>query len=93
MRSGWKINPQNAVVARETLLRSLGHISERIADRRYLVDSRFTRADLAVVALLAPCWRDIPALPAELEELIRQMNEHEGMIWAKGIYANHRTAT
>ena len=90
MRSGMKINEENALKARGTLLRSLDQITERLTGRNYLVDNRFTRADLAVVALLAPCWRDIANASSELQSLIDIMLNHEAVQWAREVYANHR---
>lgn len=90
MRGGLKINAENAMNARETLLRSLDQIAERLNGRNYLVDNRFTRADLAVVALLAPCWREISNMPGELEAFISTMLNHEALQWARQIYSDHR---
>ena len=90
MRLGMKINPENALKSRETLLRSLDQVAERLTGRDYLVDSRFTRADLAVVSLLAPCWRDIENTPPELQELIGVMLKHQAVQWAQEVYARHR---
>ena len=92
MRKGMKINETNAEKAHETLLRSFDHIRERVSKREYLVDNRFTRADLAVVALIAPCWREIPDLPSALTDFIHELREHDAMLWAKEIYAKHRNA-
>ena len=90
MRSAMKINAESALKARSTLLRSLDQISERLSGRNYLVDNRFTRADLAVVALLAPCWRDIANAPSELESFIDIMLNHDAVKWAREVYADHR---
>ena len=90
MRLRMKINPENALKSRETLLRSLDQVAERLTGRDYLVDSRFTRADLAVVSLLAPCWRDIENTPPELQELIGVMLKHQAVKWAQEVYARHR---
>ena len=86
-----QINQANADKARETLRRSFNHIRDRIATRDYLVDNRFTRADLAVVSLIAPCWREIPDFPPALQDFVNDLHDHEGMLWAKEIYAQHRS--
>lgn len=91
MRLGMRINQENAKKARNTLLRSLDHLAERLHGRSYLVDERFTRADLAVVALLAPCWRDFANESEELGLFIQTMLAHDAVHWARAVYADKRS--
>ena len=91
MRAGMRINQENAEKARNTLLRSLDHIAERLQGRRYLVDDRFTRADLAVVTLLAPCWRHFANESEELGLFIQTMLAHDAVRWARAVYTDKRS--
>ncbi|MEM7468179.1 MAG: glutathione S-transferase [Pseudomonadota bacterium] len=92
MRTGMKINAENAEVAKQTLLRSFDQIENRLQDRQFLVDNRFTRADLAVISLLAPCWRAINDIPSELDDFIQSALQHKALVWAQEVYASRRHA-
>ena len=90
MRKAMKIDTVNAAAAAETIIKSLDHVAKRISERDYLVDNRFTRADLTVVSLLAPCWRDMGQLPPGLDTFIELMKSHDAVRWAQGVYQKER---
>lgn len=90
MRDRMKISPDNALTAAQQLDRALDQIGERVASRRFLAGPLFSRADLAVSALLAPAWRDIAGMPAGLADFIAARNAHPAMQWAHALYAELR---
>jgi glutathione S-transferase len=72
----------------------LDRIVAELGPNGYLVDSRFTVADLAAAALLFPL-----AWPAELQydypdpppsKLIESLSGHPGVDWIREIYRRHR---
>jgi glutathione S-transferase len=95
MRRYMKIDAEETTRSRERLATAVSDLMAGLADRRYLVGDRFTRADLAVCALLAPLampagygvpWpRELPpALAAEAERHAQALD------WVSAIYAEHR---
>ena len=79
---------------------ALDQVARRAAATGYLAGDRFTLADLAACASLAPILR-LPGTPMEKNEpmgapyaaLLDRFHEHPGAVWARGIYARHRGAT
>jgi glutathione S-transferase len=90
MRSALRIDAESARAAEARLVEALVHLEERLARRRYLAGPMFSRADLAVSALLAPCWREPHALPAPLQRFIATHSERPALRWARQIYSDHR---
>lgn len=90
MRKGLKIDRQTAQVAEARLADALGHLDQRLAQHRYLAGPLFSRADLSVSALLAPCWREPTAMPAPLQAFIAAHAERPAMRWARQIYTDYR---
>jgi glutathione S-transferase len=76
---------------------ALDFAARRAAATGYLVGSRFSTADLAAAAGLAPIV-DPPASPmqrptprpAALEALFERWRAHPGAVWVRSIYAQHR---
>jgi len=54
MRAGYQINQRTAQVAMHVVDKALKHLEQHLAHRPFLVGESFTRADLAVCALLSP---------------------------------------
>ncbi|MGR8919161.1 MAG: glutathione S-transferase family protein [Gammaproteobacteria bacterium] len=90
MRQAMDITPVNAERAAERLVRSFEELEDRLAGRSYLAGAIFSRADLAVSALLAPAFKASPGLPAALDRFIETHRERPAMVWAQDVYARHR---
>jgi glutathione S-transferase len=95
MRALLKIHPAGVAASVATLDAALERVNARWAETGYLVGDRFTRADLAVAALLAPLFMPsvygVPwprALPADLAELLERYREPVRR--AARLYARHR---
>ena len=95
MRRYMRIDATETARSSERLAAAVRELAQALSGREYLVGDRFTRADLAVSALLAPFvmpdgygvpWPHElpPALAAEAER-------HADVLgWVRGIYARHR---
>lgn len=95
MRAMMKINDAEARLSATTLDAALEKLGRRRAGRDFLVGDQFSRADLAVGALLAPLR--MPAKyglpwPAKLPDpVVAVMDEYaERVAWVDELYANHR---
>lgn len=95
MRQRMRINDAEVRLSRETLNAALEKVRRRLTGREYLVGDEFTRADLAVAALLAPLrmpakyglpWpRTLP------DSVVAVIDEYaERLTWVDDLYANHR---
>ncbi len=100
MRKGMRIDDKGAARARETIVRVLAAVGERLKDgRAYLVGDRFGAADLTFAALAAPVLlppgygAPVPGmeeLPPELRELVTRMRETRAGAFALETYRRHR---
>lgn len=90
MRAMMKIDADSAKAAERQLERSFEHLEARIATQAFLAGPIFSRADLSVSALLAPMWRELPALPAPLVDFINAHRQRPALQWAQGIYQQYR---
>lgn len=54
MRAGYHINQRTAQVAMHVVDKAIKQLEQQLQDRRFLVGESFSRADLAVCALLSP---------------------------------------
>jgi len=90
MRNALRVDTESARAAEARLIDAFVHIEERIARQQYLAGPTFSRADLTVSALLAPCWRDPEALPAPLQRFIATHAERPALRWARQIYTDYR---
>jgi len=80
MRSGMRINQEPAAASRDTVAAAVDRLNAQRGDGQFLVDGRFTRADLAAAALLAPVHQpeafDIPwpaSPPAEFAKMTQEL--------------------
>ena len=90
MREAMKITAENADAARTKILHAYDQTERKLVDQRFLAGPAFSRADLAVTALLAPMWRDGPALPTPLAAFITELEHRPLTKWARAIYAEYR---
>lgn len=95
MRNAMQIDQEGFDSSKAVLDEAVRKLTEHLSTRQYLVGERFTRADIAVVALLAPLFRPkgygIPwpqQLPKELAQLEKEYQPI--MKWADSIYTKHR---
>ncbi len=95
MRKFMKINAESADKSRHILDQSIDHVLSGLQTSKFLAGDQFTRADLAVAALLAPLT--MPAkyglqwpeeLPGELNELVKRYAET--LRWVNEMYAGYR---
>lgn len=94
MRALMKLNDDTNRESIEIIDRAVDKIKLRLEGRRYLVGQQFSRADLAVAALLGPLCRpdrfdesDYPVPPAFTA--LRQ-RYHDQLPWAAAIYEQYR---
>lgn len=96
IRDLYKINQHSAEQARTRIEAGLKELEQHLQARNYLVDNRFTRADLSVAALLSPL-----AVPPQLEntsnsaypaitEFRTQISTSPVIQWVKRMYHDHR---
>lgn len=94
MRSYMTINAEAAAESRAVLDAALDKIAARLEGRRFLVGDHFTRADLAVAALLAPMFMPeqyLPTRPTPPAALQAIMDDYAPRLdWARQLYAVHR---
>lgn len=95
MRQRMQINDAEVKSSARTLDAALEKVRRRLAGREFLVGEAFTRADLAVAALLAPLRMPakygLPwprALPDSLAEAVDEYAER--LTWVDDLYAIHR---
>ena len=95
MRQLMGINEETAAKSKVQLAAAFDKLNNQLSSGRFLVGDQFTRADLAVAALLAPLiqpagyglhWPDI--LPSELQGFID--SQANNLYWAKNIYSDFR---
>jgi len=84
-------------IARRAIRAGLDHVAAEAGPEGYLAGDRFTVADLAAAALLAPaCNPPHPDMefpqprPARLDAWLNEWADHPGTAWVRSIYAKHR---
>lgn len=95
LRTAMRVDAAGAARSTEVLVSELSALRAALRRRRYLVGRRFSRADLAAAALLAPLFRPAGyAVPLDFEEpealqaLRAAWPEVES--WVRGLYRDHR---
>lgn len=95
MRALMKINDKTAESANKRLGQAIDKVFERLQKQEFLVGNCFSRADLAVAALLAPLCKvekyglDWPQhFPEALEDVIAPYSEK--IAWVNTLYAEYR---
>jgi glutathione S-transferase len=91
------INGESAKQAEERLRAALERLDSALDGRRFLVEDRFSRADLTACALLSRCCLpdDIEAsarFPAAVLRLRDDLKSRRLYHWVRGIYDGHRHA-
>ncbi len=94
LQAGYGLDDENVSRSKDTLEKCVVKVQSALGDNKYLVGNSFSRADLAVSALLAPVFRvskyglDWPQnMPEELFEI---ESNYEGIRpWVESIYLNH----
>jgi glutathione S-transferase len=90
-------SPAAADAARSAFERTMTELAARLAGSDYLVGNTFTRADLAVAALLSLIalppehpfpWAEVP--PSAARDFIDAYRDHPVSHWVRGIYRGHR---
>jgi glutathione S-transferase len=102
-RAAYKITPESAQRSLERVRGVFREVDERLGDgRRFLVDERFTAADLTFAALAAPvlfpaeCRATHPALedvPAAMREEILRLRDTDAGRFALRLFAQERAST
>jgi glutathione S-transferase len=95
MREGMRINDAEVRASENTLAAALEKVQKRIAGREFLVGDEFSRADLAVAALLAPLRMPekygVPWPRTLPEPLTETMNLYaDRLTWVDHLYETHR---
>ena len=90
MRAAMHIDAESANAAQEKLLAAFGYIEQRLEKHKFLAGPLFSRADLAVSALLAPTWRPDFALPHAVDAFIDAHRERPVFTWARAVYDDYR---
>jgi glutathione S-transferase len=95
MRKLMNINNESVKESKLRLETALNRINIHTKSKQYLVGDNFSRADLAVAALLAPLFcpegygLDWPkSYPKTLQDYIFSISKQ--LVWAQGIYSRHR---
>jgi glutathione S-transferase len=87
------INSDTARQAEERLRAALEKLDEALVGRRFLVDDRFSRADLTACALLRrSCIPDEASkeIPPAVRKLRDELRNRRLSQWVKSVYASHR---
>jgi glutathione S-transferase len=89
------INEKTARIANKRLGRAIDKVHAHLQNREFLTGDRFTRADLATAALLAPFCRpakyglDWPqSFPQPLEAIIAPYADK--IAWVNAVYSQYR---
>lgn len=96
MRQAMKITPASAERSRKKIIAGVASLNERLKDAPFLVGDRFSRADMAAAALLAPLFRPEgyglvwpETLPGELEAFSATIAAEAP--WVNRLYADFRS--
>ncbi len=95
MREIMKLDEKNVLLIKNRLTESLDELYQHTQQHEYLVGNQFSRADLAVAALLAPLCKPYKyglEWPEEYPEPLRSTIKEFGnkLDWVKHIYKEHR---
>jgi len=95
MRSYMNINEDTAGQAERTLLAAFERLDEALAERRFLIGSRFSRADLSACALLGrfclpASEADAARQPAGVRALRERVQARPFYRWVGQMYAEYR---
>jgi glutathione S-transferase len=97
LRLRYGINAEAAKVARDKTAAAFDRIEAEIGPSGYLVDDRFTVADLTAASLTFPLVRPAEAphrfegpLPEPVARFREEMSERRGYQWVERIYREHR---
>ncbi len=101
MIKGFKIDSNSASDSRSQVETELDWLDSFLQDdQKYLVDVRFSRADISVASLISPIVRPphLPLyskmeLPASLEADLQRWSLRPIIRWAKNLYNSHRSVT
>lgn len=95
MRQAMKVDDEHAAQSKEVLDRATSKLFSHLEHRQFLVGDRFSRADLAAAALLAPLYRpkgyglDWPErFPEPIESQLAEYRA--GAPWVERMYAEYR---
>ncbi len=90
-----RLNEQTAAQAKQNLKAAIDKLNTHLSTREFIVGDQFSRADLAVAALLAPLVQPekygLPwpsPLPSVLQSTVDEW--HNDLVWVRGMYQNHR---
>ena len=93
MIQSMNINSDTARQAEERLLAALEKLDEALVGRRFLVEDRFSRADLTACALLRrSCVPDETSkeIPPAVRKLRDELKNRRLCQWVRSVYACHR---
>lgn len=99
MRKSMNIYPEPVKKSEKILDAALKRLDREVTQKDYLVGKRFSRADMAAAALLAPLftppeheypWPDISTLPQPLQELNERWGDSNLSRWVHRMYRDHR---
>ncbi len=95
MRSSMNISADTAGQAGERFRLALERLDKTLDGRRFLVEDRFSRADLTACALLSPaCLPDdseaAARFPAAVLKLREELKDRRFFQWVRGVYESHR---
>ena len=100
LRSSYRMTPDSAVRSLETIHKVFREVDDRLGDgREFLVDNRFSAADLTFAALAAPVLLpagnravlpDLARLPAPMREEVRSLRETEAGRFALRLFTKER---
>ncbi len=95
MRKHMQIDAASAAASRQRVETALERLHAVVSEQPFLVGDRFSRADLAACALLAPLFMPVKyglKWPAALPEplLSETRDWQDKLAWAKGIYDQYR---
>ena len=83
--------------AKSIFFASLDELEARIGADRYLLDGRFTRADLSICSMLSllvlppqfpVAWPEMP--DGEIREIMADCRDHPVCVWVRQMYDQHR---
>jgi glutathione S-transferase len=86
------INAESARQAKEQFLAALERLDGALSGHRFLVEDRFSRADLTACALLSP-WclpQEGQPIPTPLLEARNQLEGRRFYGWVRDVYDNYR---
>ena len=100
IRGMYKIDPDTAAADAERVLAAYQRLDAMLADRRYLLGDRFSRADLTLAALSAPIWHppehptrfpDPARFPEPIQRLRDRLATYRVRDYVLRMYREHRS--